>query len=363
MEQPFQFMDLPRELRLEIYERLEKKVTHVHIVCEPDACYGPIPGNSLGTRGLTVVKRTTNTAIMAVSKVINAEARVYVQRILKNFILAKSPKFADERAFRSNIVREVVTKLISLEWHVMRGRVDQHSNITASDSILAALIPFMRLNQMVIESVKWEMTHMPWDDELTIYTDHERELFAENRRQTLNAITTFIIVSARQLLYQDVQFRLGMRPTVPFCTFLRKVKVWTCREARHEDENLDSEYSVEMLWNRWPPHPWWIRTKFAGFKQLIETDSSRLPHPIGVKTPKPPSWPYQLNGTGFTEEEWDQEWLPNDVWVMSVPRLSLATPPANAAIGEKKRKNGKLRRVLRSIRQYWVLDRMQSLGK
>jgi hypothetical protein len=87
---PFRFLDLPKELRLLIYERLPRCIRW-HEMCIRSRFDGKVPHQKL-----TVILRTVPVAMLSTCRQINREASAIVQGIAKRFILLQPPRLIFE---------------------------------------------------------------------------------------------------------------------------------------------------------------------------------------------------------------------------------------------------------------------------
>ncbi|KAF2125009.1 hypothetical protein P153DRAFT_118004 [Dothidotthia symphoricarpi CBS 119687] len=85
--QPFRFLDLPKELRLMVYERLPRATKHYPIVASRTRSTS-CPHNA----SMILVKRAVSTTILLTCKQINSEADHLIQRSIRDFILTHTPK-------------------------------------------------------------------------------------------------------------------------------------------------------------------------------------------------------------------------------------------------------------------------------
>jgi len=78
----FQFLDLPKTIRLMVYERLPRQIKHHHVI-DP----------SQSEDRFILITRCLPVAILATCKFINAEATNIVRKIQNEFILSQCPQF------------------------------------------------------------------------------------------------------------------------------------------------------------------------------------------------------------------------------------------------------------------------------
>ena len=83
---PFQFLDLPKDIRLIVYERLPRQIKHHHVI-DP----------SQSEDRFVLITRCLPVAILSTCKFINSEATNIVRKIQNEFILSQCPHFIANR--------------------------------------------------------------------------------------------------------------------------------------------------------------------------------------------------------------------------------------------------------------------------
>jgi hypothetical protein len=98
--QPFRFMDLPKELRLMVYERLPRQITHTR---------AEVPANIRDSKPfLILVTRTCSTALLRVSRTVHDEAGTIVQKLLQRWILAHPLRVISSLHFGRDVMDFIV---------------------------------------------------------------------------------------------------------------------------------------------------------------------------------------------------------------------------------------------------------------
>ncbi|KAF2245283.1 hypothetical protein BU26DRAFT_507970 [Trematosphaeria pertusa] len=97
--QPFRFLDLPREIRYMVYERLPRTTKHITIVTHPH----------LGAT-LTLIMHSTPTSILATCHQAYDEARPFVQKAISDWVIEGGVKLVVSSGPHSIRVLEVVAQ-------------------------------------------------------------------------------------------------------------------------------------------------------------------------------------------------------------------------------------------------------------
>lgn len=97
---PFRFLELPKELRLMVYERVPRTIHHRTIqLCRPDE-------NDKPHTVLTLIIRSIPMSLLAVSRQVYLEANPILHGIADNFILNSVPRFIyeNEELFNPDLI-------------------------------------------------------------------------------------------------------------------------------------------------------------------------------------------------------------------------------------------------------------------
>lgn len=77
---PFRFLDLPKEIRLMVYERLPRQIKHTYI------------STKYRDNGAIIVTKHLPLALLQTCRTVYAEAESIVKKLIQSFILESNPK-------------------------------------------------------------------------------------------------------------------------------------------------------------------------------------------------------------------------------------------------------------------------------
>ncbi|KAF2114371.1 hypothetical protein BDV96DRAFT_600350 [Lophiotrema nucula] len=112
----FRFLNLPINVRLIIYKHLPREITHrlVRVQSGRDAPR---------FHGVTLIMRSTHTAILRTCKLINGEATPIVHNTIQDFILNKPPQLAADNHHTNNYSVEMILECVGQEFVGLRAQV------------------------------------------------------------------------------------------------------------------------------------------------------------------------------------------------------------------------------------------------
>lgn len=102
--EPFNFMSLPIELRLMVYERIPCQVHHTRVNLPPTD-EDPEPT-------ITLVTRTCSTAILLTSRQVYYEAKKFVSKVANDWILQQPLRIISSRDVALEVVDRVIDTLL-----------------------------------------------------------------------------------------------------------------------------------------------------------------------------------------------------------------------------------------------------------
>lgn len=175
----FRFMDLPKKIRLMIYDRLPRRITHHRIsVVEEDE----------SNEAITLILRSTSTSILSTSKTIYDEAYPIVQRTLQRFILEKAPQLAGTRHEAAFIVLEVI-----MDYAVRIARYVQRTQVKFS--CFRRTLEVRTRNDMINalrSALSWRSSSVYSPDIFTCLANFDDQI---------DIVFKYLIQAARQLLH------------------------------------------------------------------------------------------------------------------------------------------------------------------
>ncbi|KAF2278235.1 uncharacterized protein EI97DRAFT_486286 [Westerdykella ornata] len=209
----FPFMRLPKDVRLMVYERLPRRITKV--VVRP---WGDNDSE------LHLYLRGTDAAILRASRRIYEEAKPFVRRIAKEFILCKTPQIAYQVGSNSLIIPigDLIMGEIDKSVDTLKENMETSWEMSQFEAYLATL----KMSSKTINA-RWDKIsyNLPLDlaKSLSRYNDHFHGRYNKESALWCNAailkqarfIRAFIIQSPHQLLYRHIMCEKGMAIGTP----------------------------------------------------------------------------------------------------------------------------------------------------
>lgn len=255
--QPFRFLDLPKELRLMVYERLPRSIRPKTFNFEAEYYRDPVPTD------MTVICRNIDTSILATCKQIHYEAKGIFRRVVTDFIL-------------SSPIRIVVRSEPGFDWQL--------------DSLLEMIV--RRAFRMRGADPRWLFT-TDMDDisELLWMSDHSEKngYWREAGKVRSSPLFVWVSQAAQQILHGSGQVHVAISTNMdpsPHCE----------RIAMRDLVGLRTEM------RRYVPT---LRIQVLGFVRRSTSPDDLPRRHIG---PRQDLWD-QMDTPEFTAEEWAHDWF------------------------------------------------------
>lgn len=122
MAAPFPFLDLPKEVRLLVYEFLPRTITHT--VIRLSSSPSPLPSSSYTSVSLILITKSLSMSLLATCRRIRAEGEKIVQNLAKEFVLDIPPKiiFSTDSKDGNLDMLGVVVKAVVMKYMDLKGK-------------------------------------------------------------------------------------------------------------------------------------------------------------------------------------------------------------------------------------------------
>lgn len=305
-------MDLPKEIRLIVYEHLPRTISHRLVpIGAGRAAPEWEPGWRLNTReverrdysfnGITLIMRSVNTSILRVSKSVNEEAKPIIYQAIENFILGKAPKLAFGAWTDNMDALEVLTGLMAREFNRMRLGVEPNKGVKDLRERISKYKEQdgLNLNESVLETPHMDYITPGW----------------AQLRDNPSGILLFVMKSARQLLYHYLQEPQD-KPIIEYAFFY---------EAPKENEQPQFEprerviHALQMLYSGITEYrdacvQFGVRQELVGCRTkgvLRDVVRDSVPECCRLEADimGPRSGAPLFIGKGLSKGEWNEEWV------------------------------------------------------